>query len=81
MSSRFLPAALLVSLSFASRAEDTPNAALTFHSNPKPLAEGAVTEDWPHFLGARFNATSRETKLLKKWPEGGPGKVWELAVS
>lgn len=51
---------------------------LTFHSAPKPLASGAVVEDWPRFLGAHDNATSRETKLLKKWPEGGPKKVWEL---
>ena len=51
---------------------------LTFHAAPKPLPEGAVVEDWPRFLGARDNATSRETKLLGKWPVGGPRKVWEL---
>lgn len=51
---------------------------LTFHKAPKPLPKGAVVEDWPRFLGAHHNATSKETKLLKKWPEGGPAKVWEL---
>ncbi len=51
---------------------------LTFHADPKPLAKGAVIEDWPRFLGIRDNATSKETRLLGKWPAGGPGKVWEL---
>ncbi len=51
---------------------------LTFHAAPRPLAGGAVVEDWPRFLGARDNASSRETKLLGKWPAGGPRKVWEL---
>ena len=51
---------------------------LTFHADPKPLSKGAVVEDWPRFLGIRDNATSKETRLLGKWPAGGPGKVWEL---
>ena len=51
---------------------------LTFHAPPRPLPEGALVEDWPRFLGARDNATSKETKLLGKWPAGGPAKVWEL---
>ena len=38
---------------------------LKFHKAPKPLPEGAVTEDWPRFLGASDNAISKETKLLK----------------
>ena len=29
---------------------------LRFHRAPKPLAEGAVTEDWPTFLGPRRDA-------------------------
>jgi outer membrane protein assembly factor BamB len=53
---------------------------LTFHAAPKPLPKGAVVEDWPRFLGMRDNATSQETKLLKKWPQGGPKKVWELTT-
>ena len=51
---------------------------LTFHAAPKPLAAGAVTEDWPHFLGPHVNATSRETKLLGQWPAAGPKIVWEM---
>lgn len=51
---------------------------LTFHAPPKPLAAGAVTEAWPHFLGPHHNATTRETKLLQQWPKEGPAKVWEM---
>ena len=51
---------------------------LTYHGDPKPLPAGAVVEEWPRFLGIRDNATSLETKLLDRWPEGGPSKVWEL---
>ena len=51
---------------------------LTYHTDPKALPPGAIVEDWPRFLGVRDNATSEETKLLGKWPEGGPSKVWEL---
>lgn len=51
---------------------------LRFHRAPKPLAEGAVTEDWPTFLGPRRDAHSRETKLLREWPAGGPALVWEM---
>ena len=51
---------------------------LTFHAAPKPLPKGAVTEDWPRFLGPTHNAVSRETKLLKTWPAAGPMLVWEM---
>lgn len=51
---------------------------LMFHAPPKSLPAGAVTEAWPRFLGARHDASSRETKLLKTWPTGGPAVVWEL---
>ena len=52
---------------------------LTYHAAPKPLAQGAVSEDWPRFLGATDNSVSRETKLLKEWPAAGPEIVWEAA--
>ena len=52
---------------------------LTFHAAPKPLPEGAVTEDWPRFLGKTDNSKSAETKLLKDWPEDGLQVVWEAA--
>ena len=64
----------------AERASGTPAAfdRLTFHHAPKPLPEGAVVEDWPRFLGRLHNATSRETKLLRNWPDGGPARLWEV---
>ena len=51
---------------------------LTFHTAPKPLAKGAITTDWPRFLGPNDNATSPETHLLKTLPDGGPARVWEV---
>jgi outer membrane protein assembly factor BamB len=49
-----------------------------FHGAAKPLASGAVVEDWPGFLGARRDGVSRETMILDKWPAGGPRLVWEM---
>lgn len=54
------------------------NADTTFHAAPKPLDKSAVTEDWPCFLGPRHNEFSGETKLLQKFPPGGPALVWEM---
>ena len=34
---------------------------LTTHRAPRALAQGAATEDWPGFLGARRDGTSRES--------------------
>lgn len=51
---------------------------LSFHAAPKPLSAEATTEDWPRFLGPRHNLHSRETRLLKSFPESGPQKVWEV---
>jgi outer membrane protein assembly factor BamB len=33
--------------------------------------------DWPQFHGPRRDNLSRETGLLKRWPEGGPRLVWK----
>lgn len=63
-----------------SGAEANPDAGLVYHAPPRALADGAVTADWPHFLGPLFNATTPETRLLGAWPDGGPKKVWELNV-
>lgn len=65
-------------LNAAERGERSPE--LQFHAAPRPLAVDAVTEAWPHFLGPHYNATTRETHLLDRWPAGGPSKVWELAT-
>ena len=51
---------------------------LRFHRPPKPLAQGAVTEDWPRFLGPIDQAVTKERPLLEKWPEGGLPVVWEM---
>ena len=58
--------------------EASPFSGLTYHAAPKPLAEGAVTADWPRFLGPSDNAKTPETKLLERFPEGGLKKVWEV---
>ncbi|HVK19082.1 MAG TPA: PQQ-binding-like beta-propeller repeat protein [Fimbriiglobus sp.] len=42
-----------------------------------PAAELSVKPtDWPQFRGPNRDGVSTETGLLKKWPEGGPPKVW-----
>ena len=51
---------------------------LTYHESPKALPADAVTEDWPRFLGPRHDLHSRETRLLKSFPEDGPRKIWEV---
>ena len=58
-----------------SRAADNP----TFHQKPKPLAKGAVTSDWPRFLGPEDNCHSPESPLLKNFSAEGPTLVWEVA--
>ncbi|MBI1901555.1 MAG: PQQ-binding-like beta-propeller repeat protein [Planctomycetia bacterium] len=34
--------------------------------------------DWPQWRGPNRDGISRETGLLKDWPEGGPKKLWEV---
>jgi outer membrane protein assembly factor BamB len=63
---------------FVVAADPTSYPGLRFHGPPGALSAKAVTEDWPHFLGPRFNATSRETPLLAEWPKAGPRVVWEM---
>jgi len=52
---------------------------LKFHKAPKPLAEGAVAQDWHRFLGPLDKAVTTERPLLNKWPESGLPIVWEMA--
>ena len=42
------------------------------------LAAGGpvAAEEWPEFHGPRRDNKSTETGLLRKWPEGGPPRVW-----
>lgn len=57
--------------------EAKPWDGLTFHAAPKPLQAGAVTEDWPRFLGPSNAPVSKETGINQEFPPGGPAKVWE----
>lgn len=58
--------------------ETTAFPGLTYHAAPKPLPEGAITADWPRFLGPTDDGHTTETKLLATFPEGGLKKVWEM---
>lgn len=39
----------------------------------------AAAEDWPGWRGEDRTDLSKETGLLKSWPEGGPKQVWMFA--
>lgn len=73
-----VPVVCVVSSDDAAPTVALPNPDVTFHTAPKPIPAGAVTQDWPRLLGATNNAVSTETKLLGKWPEAGPTLVWEM---
>jgi outer membrane protein assembly factor BamB len=57
----------------------TATPGLVHHRAPKPLAAGAVCEDWPSFLGPRRDGHTRETKLAT-FDAAGPPLLWELAL-
>lgn len=40
------------------------------------FATAVRAEDWPQWRGPNRTDVSSETRLLKKWPEGGPELVW-----
>ena len=56
----------------------SPEYPVHVHAAPKPLPAGAVTSDWPRFLGPTHNGISSETKLLKRFPATGPTLLWEV---
>ena len=39
----------------------------------------ALASDWPQWLGPDRTGVSKETGLLKSWPEGGPTLLWKAA--
>jgi outer membrane protein assembly factor BamB len=41
-------------------------------------AQADTPQDWPQFHGANRDNISRETGLLKVWPEGGPPLAWKI---
>ena len=54
---------------------------LRMKSSPLLLATLALTLsaqalDWPQWRGPNRDDVSKETGLLKQWPEGGPKQVW-----
>ena len=59
--------------------KSTTQTELIFYKAPKPLPSGAVTNDWKDFLGPTHNGISKETKLLKSFPQSGPDKLWEVS--
>jgi len=73
------PGAPKVALPGSAKAALKPNSDVKFHKKPAALHKAAVTEDWPAFLGPRHNGTSLETRIIKKFPPGGPPLVWEMS--
>ncbi|MEM9185428.1 MAG: PQQ-binding-like beta-propeller repeat protein [Planctomycetota bacterium] len=43
---------------------------------PAPLVSPLLADDWPQWLGPNRDTSSRETGLLRSWPEGGPPRAW-----
>lgn len=70
------PVVLEIQKREAPQPKDHPR--VTFHSAPKPLADGAIAHDWVSFLGPTHDGISTESPLLKDWPEEGPPLVWEM---
>jgi outer membrane protein assembly factor BamB len=64
-------------LSSSAPAEPQPWEEWKHHAPPKRLAEGAMSEDWPRFLGPSDAPVSKETGIEKTFPAAGPAKVWE----
>lgn len=62
----------------AKEASPLSNADVTYLRAPKPLANNAVTEDWPWFLGPRHDGVSHEKPIVNKWSKDGPPVVWEM---
>lgn len=67
---------LLLVVPLILHADDYP---AIFHSPPKPIADDAVTCDWPRFFGPTDNCITPETKLLEKFPPEGLRPVFELS--
>jgi outer membrane protein assembly factor BamB len=42
------------------------------------LTVGVRGEDWPQWRGPERTGLSKETGLLKEWPQGGPKLLWKL---
>ena len=64
-------ALLIVSASSASAA-DAPA-----RSTPVERPAAAASADWPQWRGPNRDGVSKETGLLKQWPEAGPPLAWK----
>jgi len=53
-------------------------AALLLIAGASAEAQGSTAGSWPQFRGPDRTGVSRETGLLKKWPEVGPGLAWKI---
>ncbi|MCI0692355.1 PQQ-like beta-propeller repeat protein [candidate division KSB1 bacterium] len=47
-----------------------------FNSSNLPAA--SAPDDWPQWRGPNRDGISKETGLLKSWPEGGPKVLWRV---
>ena len=43
------------------------------------LTSSVMADDWPQYRGPNRDGVSRETGLMKQWPEEGPPLVWTNA--
>ena len=44
------------------------------------LANSAIAEDWPQYLGPTRNRISPQKGVLRSWPEKGPEVLWTVPV-
>src|SRR5262245_64465306 len=42
-------------------------------------ASGQTNGEWPQWRGANRDGISKETGLLKQWPDGGPPLAWKAS--
>jgi outer membrane protein assembly factor BamB len=46
--------------------------------NPEPKGSSGIKGSWPCFLGPNHDNISKETGLLRRWPQNGPKLAWHL---
>jgi outer membrane protein assembly factor BamB len=54
---------------------------LTWTTVLTAVAATAAADDWPQFRGPNRDNISRETGLLRAWPDGGPKVLWTVEVA
>jgi outer membrane protein assembly factor BamB len=53
--------------------------ALVFLLSASLSVAGQTNGEWPQWRGANRDGISKETGLLKQWPDGGPPLVWKAS--